>query len=466
MKATKQEEDILMQTIFQKMNNKKIFKIQKGKKAKLLSMLLAGSFTLGTLSGCGSELFWKESPDMSLETATPKTTEATNMPSETTTQKTTEQTGDSSKQFHSGINQFSYHLFDELAEEKNVFFSPYSIAMAISMLDNGADGKTKEELETVLGIKDLNTWNASAKDYLSLYENGNPKLLTANSVWLSNYFALSKTAEQKFLSPLKEYYNAEQYKMDLSGTKALEAINSWISKKTNGMIDPFLNKPLDDINMALINAVYFEGKWETAFYEEYTEPNTFYGKEHTSTTDMMNQTDVSYPTLSRHGIEAVELPYENETLAMDILIPTQGKDDILSLFSGLSDEEKSAFFTDLSNAETKELNTLMIPKFEMEYGVENISNQLKALGMKQAFCKGGFDSISKDFQIDEVLHKAKIEVNEAGTKAAAATAVINELGMSTDDLPTSFLVTRPFIYVIRDVDTDMILFMGYMQDME
>lgn len=370
-----------------------------------------------------------------------------------------------SAQFKEGMNQFSYKIFEQLEEGKNIFISPYSMAIAISMLDNGAEGKSKEEIEKMLGIKDLEDWNVCVKYYMSLNKEEQAKLLTANSLWLSDKLMLSDNAENDFFNPVKYYYGAEKEQMDLTSEDALKQINQWVSDKTNGMIDSIFSDRLEeDIKMMLLNAVYFKGEWKEKFDKENTAKEKFYGKDKTTEVDMMCQYGKPYKYVVKNGVKAIELPYANDKIAMDILLPEKDGKEINQIFFKLTEKEKSELFLALSQSEEEEISTIKIPKFDMEYGVEEISGALKSMGMNSAFGNTEFSKISSKLYVNSVLHKAKIQVDEKGTKAAAVTAIQCENACVVLDKEKNFIADRPFIFVIRDVQNDMILFMGSMQN--
>lgn len=434
-------------------------------------------------TGCGSKEKTGEAtavPTQQEETGNSQTTVSPSTSGEPE-QSNTPQTGQGqevteiSEQFKNGINNFSYKIFDRLENGENVFISPYSMAIAISLLDNGAVGKSKEEIEQVLGIEDLENWNACVKYYMSLNQEDEAKLLTANSLWLSEDIALSDNADNDFFNPVKQYYNAEKNHLNLASKDAMNQINQWASDHTNGMIDSILSEPLDvDTKMALLNAVYFKGEWKEKFEEENTQKKKFYGYK-TTETDMMHQENVEYKYIEKYGMKAIELPYANEKIAMDIFILMDDDEEmyedynnISKLFSELSAEEKTDLFTALSETQKEEISVLELPKFDLEYGVADISKALKEMGMKAPFEGGNeLSKISSDIYVDQVLHKAKIEVNEEGTEAAAVTVIEEE----TDSLveegeKKEFIADQPFVFVIRDVENDMILFMGSMQNCE
>ena len=381
-----------------------------------------------------------------------------------------------SEQFKTGINNFSYQIFEQLENGENIFISPYSMAVDLSMLDNGAEGKSKEEIEQMLGIKDLEDWNACVKYYMSFNKDEKSKLLTANSLWLSEDIVLSDNAESEFFNPVQWYYDAEKKQMNLASTDAMKQINQWVSDHTNGMIDSILNEPLEkSIKMALLNAVYFKGEWKEQFEKENTQKAEFYGKDKTLETDMMHQANKKYKYIEKDGIKAIELPYANGQTAMDIFIPmsdvkkNEPLKNISELFSNLSIEEKAELFTTLSGADEQTICVVELPKFELEYGMIDISASLQKLGMKEPFCNASeFSKISPNLQVGQVFHKAKVEVDEKGTKASAVTMITKENGVEAfvDEEIKEFIVDKPFIFAIRDVENDVILFMGSMQNLE
>jgi serpin B len=254
---------------------------------------------------------------------------------------------------------------------------------------------------------------------------------------------------------------------DFKEEKTLEALNKWVSDKTEGMIDPFIESFSDPelLRLYLVNAVYFNGEWSVPFDPQKTRKSYFTGKSGSITVDMMGMYGKEYRYLSENGIRGIEIPYGDGRLVMNILIPEDPENIFIDeLYDGLSAEEIEAFLEKLDTAGKTEISRLELPKFEIEYGLKNLNDALKDLGMKKAFEVGGadFKQIGESLYVSAVVHKAKIKVEEWGTEASAATGIeVNTEAALLD--PNNFIVDVPFIYFIRDTQTDTILFMGEMQ---
>lgn len=445
-------------------------KIKNKKTRRMIAMLMAAVI----LTGCGTRNFSNPSNQ-------------SNMTSESESRPKAETTGfkevilseqemfAQENEFSQGINRFSYDIFSKLDDGKNIFLSPYSIATAFSMLANGADGETKQEIMDLFGIQDLDKWNAYLKEYTNQYKNEDTKLLTANSIWLSNQLALSQRADMEFFTPLSVYYHAEKKQADLSTDATRKEINEWVSENTNGMINPFLKENLESsIQMVLLNAVYFAGDWEQEFEKKDTQILTFYGANKETEVNMICKYGKEFKYIEKDGIQGVELPYKGNKLAMDILIPKEidtenqqaDKKNIKECFNKLSEEEKNQIFAALDAAETEEISTLILPKFTLNYYVEKLKDMLIEMGLSTTFGEDAvFDKITKGICIDEVTHESIIEVDEKGTEAAAVSSIMMKETASEIREEKKFIVNQPFIFVIRDVETGTILFMGDMQDM-
>lgn len=389
------------------------------------------------------------------------------------TEKTTEAKEDATKEekenFTKGINAFSYQLFEKLAQGENVVVSPYSVSMALSMADVGAGGETKKELEQVLGIKDLDSWNNGVRWYMDRDFGEQTKVLTANSLWLDHTVTLSENAKEDFLDVLTEDYHAQVEQRDLSTDAAKEAVNQWAAEHTENMIPKLYDKNIE-AQLILMNAIYFEGKWETPFDKEDTNQQKFYGASKTTKVDMMHQYNETYSYAECGELRAIELPYKNDTVVMDIIMRKPatcgtGRLTTLEYWSELTEKEKQNMFETLSEENWETFTEIAIPKFKMEWE-KSVVKELQKMGINSMFTKNA--DFSKSFPgrgIDDVFQKAKIIVDETGTKAAAVTAVERESCVLVEE-EKKFIADEPFLFVIRDAETGTILFMGDMENME
>lgn len=372
------------------------------------------------------------------------------------------------RDFAEKMNDFAYRLLERLEDSENIFFSPYSISCAISMLDNCASGDTKKEIEKMLGVKDLEDWNANLKYFQNSFNDNKAVLNTANGMWLQENIEWKDTAQEQVLKPLAFYYDTELKKVDFAKAETKEEINQWIADKTDNMIKNMIAEMPSDVVMCLANAVYFNGEWQCKFTKEETSQQKFYGSKKTSTIDMMSKNNVYFRYTEQGGIKAVELPYGEGSIAMDLLLPMEknGK-NIQELFAKLTPEEKNGLFAELSEAEDTALSKLALPKFQMEYEERNLEEVLRDLGMVKSFTKeADFSLLGDGLYADKVMHKAKIEVDEEGSKAAAATVILmRETCMLPPEDSKEFVADQPFLFIIRDTTTGTILFMGSVQDL-
>ncbi len=382
-----------------------------------------------------------------------------------------------------GQNEFTYRIFEAMEAGENIFLSPYSIVMALSMLYNGADQGTRAEMAKLLGYDLLEGYTPEYSEAANHYMNANSKLLMdqlvaadpkvkisiANSIWLAKEKEFSNQIEEALLAPVRYYYDGDIFDVDFTEKKTLDSVNEWVSDKTEGMIDPFLEEFSDPENMRvfLANAVYFNGKWSLPFEPKDTREVPFYGEKESQTVDMMHHFNEQFRYYNELGIQAIEVPYGDGRIVMDLLIPEdKQQQSILKLYEGLSREELEDFFKKLDSADKTKIGILGVPKFELEYGPEELNGALAGMGMEEAFIPGeaDFELIGEDLYVGRVVHKAVIKVEEWGTKASAATGIEMVEGSAEPEEPLiNFIADVPFLFFIRDTATDTILFMGSMQ---
>lgn len=367
-------------------------------------------------------------------------------------------------QLKDGINEFSMNMYSALPSDKNIFYSPYSIASALSMLDVGAGGITKEELEDTLGITNLDEWNDEMKAYLSKDWSQNTFVNTANSIWMNKDTTWSSNIEKDFLTPAKNYYSGEVYEADFVGQpdKVVQSVNNWVSTNTNKMIPEILKEVPGGTVMMLINAVYFEGKWDTPFTEDNTFQGKFYGTDKESVVDMMHLYGEHFTYIDNGEIKGITLPYDGNSIVMKVFMPTADDGDINELFDKLSNEEKQKLIDSLDDGRNVEIDALQLPKFTDEQSIDGLDDILKNMGIQSAYSDSAdFSKIADGIAVSSVNHRAKVIVDENGTKAAAETDImIKETAMMPTEETYNFVVDKPFVYVIEDQSTGMILFMG------
>ena len=382
-----------------------------------------------------------------------------------------------------GINCFAFEMYGELGEGENLFFSPYSICTALSVLNLGAGSATKAELEDVLGIADFDIWNAAMQSYLHKAYSDDTYVTTANSIWLREDKEWAENMEADFIKPAAGYYSAtvEELNFRERSGDAIARMNSWAEENTDGMIPKVIDHIDPNTVMVLMNAVYFDGKWEIPFLEDDTREGTFHGTDGDVTTDMMYLWHEEYAYVEMYGLKGIAIPYKNSDIVMKVFLPLEEEiylpedssinyahgTDVGGIFNDLSTEEKQKLLDSLDEADKEELARLILPKFTMEYEVENLVKILQNMGIEAVFkTDADLDRIAEDIYVSQALHKAKIEVDENGTRAAAVTAIVTNDGGALMEHPKEFVADRPFIYVIQDAETGIILFMGRMNDPE
>lgn len=363
----------------------------------------------------------------------------------------------------SSNNGLGFDLLEAIEpdESGNIFISPVSLFMALSMVYNGADGKTKEEIAAVLqaeGIEvdELNQANASLMSIMN-DDSRQVQLDVGNSIWLNEQFHF----QDDFAENSKNYFHAEIQEIDVDDDKSADNINDWVKEATNDKISEIADAPLDSNMVAmLINAIYFQGTWTHTFDENETEDQAFH-LDDGSTKDvplMKLKEDLMY--MENDDFQAVSLPYgDDEEMSMHLFLPREDS-TIEDFQEKLTNEEWEKWKSEFQQQE----GTVMLPKFQLEYEA-TLNESLEALGMRTAFDKdkANFEQMIEEddpLWISEVKQKTFIDVNEEGTEAAGATSVEVGTTSATLDEPFEMEVNRPFFFAITDDETEAILFMG------
>ena len=360
-------------------------------------------------------------------------------------------------------NQFAFTLFNNSGTQEtkeNLFISPFSVSMALSMTLNGAAGITKTGMENALGFEGkqttlINDYNKFLSEQLQSIDK-EVIFNIANSIWYRNSF----TVIPLFITTNHDYYNAEVSSLDFNSPSAVSTINNWVSDKTNKAIPTIIDNISSDKVMYLINALYFKGSWKSKFDESKTSDQNF-NKEDLSVIKckMMNQ-ESTYRCFVRDTLSAIEMPYGQGNFVMTVLVPGTGKTT-----SGLIAAFNADNWKKWNDAMASNKVQVSLPRFKMSY--ENTLNDLlSAMGMADAFnpIVADFTGINTGpgLYISEVKHKTMIDVNEEGTTAAAVTSV----GVSTTaiQIPLVININKPFVFVISEKTTGAILFTGRIMD--
>ena len=361
-------------------------------------------------------------------------------------------------------NTFAFDIFrlilENSDESQNIIISPLSISCALSMTVNGADGATRDAILNALRVNGITPEeiNAPYKDLTEVLLSVDKRVIMsiANSVWTENDFAVKKS----FTDILSNYYNAEAKSFDINDVTAPEKINEWISDKTNGLIKEMVDKLNDNTVMLLINAIYFKGKWKLQFDPDDTSEKPFFKPSgNQSDVQMMKQTE-DFSVYDGDGFMLAEFPYGQGNFVMDIILPDtkSGTGGIIPSLTG------GAFAGWVNQLGEREVN-VSIPRFKYGYK-KKLKEILTDMGMGIAFTDAAdFTNIAETppLLINDVTHQAFIETNEEGTEAAAATIV--DIGVtSMPPPPLEFNADHSFLYIIREIETNSVIFMGRVAD--
>ena len=365
------------------------------------------------------------------------------------------------KKISSSNNQLGFELLSDVEAnaDGNIFISPTSLFMALSMIYNGADGVTKEEMAQVLHVdgmnaNDLNKANASLISML-YHDSKQIQLNIANSIWLNKNFHF----QTDFAQNTRDYFNANIQEIDPSDSKSPKMINDWVKKSTNHKIKEIIDSPLDpDLVTILINAIYFKGSWKDEFDKKQTEKRTFHLEEGATKEVSLMKLNKKFLYLENELFQAISLPYSNGDMSMKVFLPKENL-SLEEFKNSLTTENSQEWISQFH----KEEGTILLPKFQMEYEVV-LNETLKKLGMITAFEKeANFTKVIEEndpLRISLVKQKTFIDVNEEGTEAAAVTSIQMEKTSAPIDSPFYMEVNRPFFFTISDDSTNTILFMG------
>jgi serpin B len=361
--------------------------------------------------------------------------------------------------------KLGFNLMNQLIQTKpgqNVFISPTSISIALSMAYAGSGGPTQQEMAQVLGYGGYSPAQVDAANKQIQFATQDPSvtLQMANSIWLNQSFTL-KDGYQKEMA---DYYGARAQTLDFTLEQSSQTINRWVSDQTRGKIPTIVSA--DTIRAAkavLINAVYFKGNWTYPFDPQFTSPRPFHPQNRAvMMVDMMKKSG-SYQYIADDQLQVIRLPYGDQNLSMYVALPAASSDssDNIEVFVQNLNQNQ---WRERLNQMYSQKGTILLPKFKIEYATQLVPS-LSAMGMHQAFTDGAdFSGISSTpLKIDQVIHKTFVQVDEKGTEAAAVTAVVMTVGAAapgSEPPPFYMEVNRPFFFTIQDDRSGEILFMG------
>lgn len=365
---------------------------------------------------------------------------------------------DADDKFKSGMLDFAVRLMQSTLDEnkKSSLVSPLSVIVALGMTANGANGETKEEFEKLFGfsVDDANAYLYTLAH--SLYNGDGAKVELANSIWFGKDGRIA--VHDDFLQVNKNYYDAQAYEEDFFSQKTVDKINKWVSKHTDKMIDQIIDSIDPDTVMLLINALVFDALWSKPYENFQCQKGTFnaYDKSKSDATFMRSE-----ETLIRTKNAIGFRKYYKNGYEFVAMLPDG---DVFDYVNSLSGKELGKILSGKQNDYGYRAKAYL-PKFEYDYDV-SLYKALESMGLKKAFSSSEADlsgigsSPWGNLYIGDVLHKTHIEMTQAGTRAAAVTAV-EILAESAEPKKTvEVKLDRPFVYYIVDCNTNLPIFMG------
>ncbi|MFN8257277.1 MAG: serpin family protein [Bacteroidales bacterium] len=371
-----------------------------------------------------------------------------------------------SKMLVNASNQFGFDLFQNMvafrkSSSTNILVSPLSVFYALSMAANGANNSTKDDIYEVLKIEsfsenDLNINNKQISNALLALDK-NVEFSIANSIWYQSGINVLPG----FISKNQDLYSAQMQAINFNDSTSFDKINQWVSDNTNHKIESIINQLNPDAKMYLLNAIYFKGTWKYEFDPAKNINRNFtLANGNEVSTQFMVQT-ANYKYKNYNELQLVEIPYGQGNWVMDLILPQPvlNTDQLLESYLG---QNWDSLVNTPFNQETI---TIQMPLFNFDFEA-SLNEILISMGMESAFTPGVADfsmiSEQQELFISEVKHKTYIEVDEKGTEAAAVTSV--EISNGGADDRKVLVFDKPFVFVIREVSTGIILFIGKLEN--
>ncbi len=361
-------------------------------------------------------------------------------------------------QIVNGGEKFAHELFKKLANNSdNLLISPLSIHTALSMTYAGTKGETASEFEKLFYFDNNLSVHDSFKELLTSSQSKTNEFNLANSLWPSTLFTLRTS----YVDTLTKEYNSTITQLDYKNNPDANAIiNQWVEDQTEEKIKDLVPKLTGTTKLVLVNTVYFLGTWLSEFDHNKTIKEQFLlSSDESVEIDMMHLT-AEFNASSNSMFKTIELPYANREFSMFVVLPNSGE----TISSCLSHMEDLKLDT-LKNSLYQQIVTLSLPKFKFSWGTKSLKSVLEELGLKKIFSNSADLGLMAqvdigDLVVSDVLHKTFIEVDESGTEAAAATAVVVDVA----SMGFGFNANRAFIFLIKDNSTGSLVFMGVVAD--
>lgn len=355
-------------------------------------------------------------------------------------------------------NNFAIQLFKTQHGMTSSVISPLSVSYLMGILANGANADTQKQILATLGFNDI-----SLQDINEAYKaliNHATRCDKSTTINIANYVAVNDgvTLNANFKNTATQMFDAEIQNLDFKSAKAVEIINGWCNKQTNGMIPNIISQLDANATSVLMNAIYFNGTWASKFDKSNTKEENFQGyTRDIKRLKMMHQED-NFLYANNNTFSAIKLPYGNGNYSMIVLLPNNGKsiEDMLAI---LDTDALDHLQRDMEEC----LVDLKLPKFTTTTELQ-LNTPITKLGAPLMFdaSKADFSNLSANhFHVSQMLQKAKIEVGEEGTKAAAVTAAVMLTSLEPrEPRRVQFHANRPFVYMITEADSNAIFFIG------
>lgn len=364
------------------------------------------------------------------------------------------------KQLVSSADKFGLNLFkkvNDLERNKNIFISPLSVSLALGMTLNGANASTYDSMKTTLELPNVSQEkiNEAYKSLIELLAAIDTKVnfKIANSIFYRDTY----TFEKNFIDVNKNYFNALVRGLNFDDPLSVNIINQWVKDNTNGKIEKIVDSIERDIVMFLINALYFKGTWKYEFDKKNTMDDWFIPSSGTRSPCKMMAQEAEFNYLVNDDFQAIDLPYGDGAFSMTVFLPKQNR-DVNSFIANITESNWKNWLSGFTKQKVK----LFLPKFKLEYEIE-MKDVLTALGMGIAFDphNANFTKLYSGPErayISKVKHKTFVDVYEEGTEAAAVTSV--GIGATSFGQDIIMRCDRPFVFVIRERNSNSILFIG------